>query len=194
MNTSPLPALQRVATVILSAGHGGGDPGAVNGEHREADQAKLIVGWMADLLRLWHVPTIVVPHDLGLSAGIAWVNNRFGYGTTWALEIHRDSADGLAMGDASYRCGIYTGASASSRAVGAFMRTAMIKHGAHWKSWCRPDTESRHHRLAWIRQPKPLSHLLELGFMEGDKSNGHLRRLAEIAAKAVAEAVGGTRP
>ncbi len=194
MKTSPLPALQRVATVILSAGHGGGDPGAVNGPHREADQAIMIVDWMADMLRRWQVPVHIVPHDLGLRDGIAWINARFSYGTTWALEIHRDSAEGLTVDDASYRCGIYTGASESSRAVGAFMRSALIKHGAHSKSWCRPDTESRHKRLAWIRQPKPLSHLLELGFMEGSNENGHLRRLAEIAAKSVAEAVGGTLP
>lgn len=192
MKTSPLPALARVTSVILSAGHGGGDPGAVNGIHREADQTKRIVDWMADYLREFHVPTVIVPHDLGLSAGIAWVNARFGYGPTWALEIHRDSAEGLERVDASYRCGIYAGASNSSREVGDFMRAAMIKHGAHLKTWHRPDTQSRHKRLAWIRQTRPLAHLLEMGFMEGDNSPAHLQLLAQIAAKSVAEAVVGT--
>ena len=192
MRTSPLRALSRVTSVILSAGHGGGDPGAINGIHREADQTKIIVDWMADYLRDYHVPTIIVPHALGLSEGIAWINARFGYGNVWALEIHRDSADGLDADDASWRCGIYTGPSAASRDVGSFLRTSMIKHGAHAKTWVRSDTESRHKRLAWIRQPKPLSHLLELGFMEGDNRAAHLQRLAQMAAKAVAEAVGGT--
>src|SRR5438552_15010446 len=43
MKTSLFEKLRQPATVVLSAGHGAGDPGAVNGDFKEADEAIIMV-------------------------------------------------------------------------------------------------------------------------------------------------------
>jgi N-acetylmuramoyl-L-alanine amidase len=174
------------AVIVLSAGHGAGDPGAVNGPHREADQCIFMVDTMAEVLRGLGHECVKVPHELGLKEAITWVNARYAPGRAWALEIHRDSAEGLDFADASNRCGVYHGTSRESKAIATDLLRSMLDIGAGSKSWARPDAVSRHKRLAWIRGPRVMSHLLELGFMEGDNSPAHLRLLAGIAARAVA--------
>lgn len=194
MKSSTFQLLQSPSVIILSAGHGAGDPGAVNGQHREADQTITLVDIMAAHYRTWRIPCVIVPHALGLTGGINWVNERFKFGSAWCLEIHRDSASGLAMHDASLRCGIYHGKSEGSKSIASNIRTGLVRRGAGIKTWARPDTESRHGSLAWIRQTKPLAHLLELGFMEGDNSSRHLANLGLWAASATAEAFTGSKP
>jgi N-acetylmuramoyl-L-alanine amidase len=191
MKTSSHPALQKPSLIILSAGHGGGEPGACFQGHQEAQQAIFMVDVMADVLRSLGVASVKVPHTLGLQAGIAWINERYALGSAWALEIHRDSAVKSEFFDASTRCGIYYGTSAASRAISETLRLSMLRHGAGNRTWSRPDTVSNHKRLAWIRGPKPMSHLLELGFMQGANDDAHLRWLATMAAKAVCEVFTG---
>lgn len=183
------PALRSVSTVVLSAGHGGSDPGACNGVHKERDQCIQIVKWMATRLQGHGIMVDVVPHQLGLNEGIRYVNARHKAGQAWALEIHRDSANGLSMEDASARCGIYYGVTPASHAIAKDMLASMVASGAHPRSWVRPDTQSRHKKLAWIRQTHCMSHLLELGFMQGDNTERHLRRLAAWAADAIRAAL-----
>jgi peptidoglycan hydrolase-like protein with peptidoglycan-binding domain len=193
MRTSTLPQLQEPTTIVLAAGHGASDTGAEFGQFKERDEAIVIVDRMAADLRARGVTVEIAPHEEDTPASIRFVNERFGFGDAWVLEIHRDSASGLDPDDASLRCGIYYGTSEGSRQVGEFMRGAYIRHGAHSKSWARADTESRHKSLGWIRQTRPTSHLLELGFMEGRNDDAHLDHLAKIGAAAVFEAfTGGT--
>lgn len=193
MKTSNLSALQQPTKIVLSAGHGDGDPGAVNGPHKEADQAVVMVDKMASGLRERGVDVEVVPHERGLSGAIKWVNDRFKLGEAWVIEIHRDSAGGLSQDDASRRCGVYTGTSGPSQEVGTFIRDAFIRFGMHDKSWTRQHTESPHKSLGWINQTNPLAHLLELGFMEGDNSSEHISRLAGVAEKVLFEAFTGKK-
>lgn len=191
MNTSNLSALKQPTTIVLSAGHGAGDPGAVNGTHKEAEQAVVMVDSMANGLRARGVDIEIVPHSKGLSGAIKWVNDKFDFGDAWVIEIHRDSADGLSADDASRRCGVYTGTSDSSQKVGEFIREGFIRFGMHDKSWTRVHTESPHKSLGWINKTNPLAHLLELGFMEGDNSSKHILRLADVAEKVLFEAFTG---
>jgi N-acetylmuramoyl-L-alanine amidase len=183
------PALRSVSTVVLSAGHGGADPGACHGQHNERDQCIQIVDWMAARLQGHGIMVDVVPHQLGLGEGIRYVNARYPAGKAWALEIHRDSANGLNEADASTRCGIYYGVTPASHAIAKDLLTSLLASGAHPRSWVRPDTQSRHQKLAWIRQPHCMSHLLELAFMQGDNTERHLKRLAAWAADAVRAAL-----
>jgi N-acetylmuramoyl-L-alanine amidase len=191
MNTSSLPLLQQPQTVVLAAGHGGSDTGATNGSHKERDQAIVIVDQMASLLSARGVNTVVAPHSQDTDVTIPWVNQRYRFGDAWVLEIHRDSASGLDLDDASRRCGVYTGTSSRSIQVGAFIRQAFLRHGAHSNTWSRLHTQSRHGGLGWIRQTAPAAHLLELGFMQGRNDDEHLSFLARIAAAAVYEAFTG---
>jgi N-acetylmuramoyl-L-alanine amidase len=191
MKTSSLALLKDPTVIVLAGGHGASDPGACNGIHKERDQAIYIVDVMAAELSNRGVRVEVAPHEHDTEDSIIWVNKRFSFGDAWVLEIHRDSADGLDNDDASRRCGIYSGPSESSLEVGAFVKESYLRHGAHPKSWARPDTECRFGRLGWIRQTRPASHLLELAFMEGENSDAHLAYLAGIGAAAVYEAFTG---
>ena len=194
MRTSNLPLLQEPTVIVLAGGHGAGDPGATNGAHKERDQAIKIVDFMAEEIRGRggeSVTVEVAPHEHDTEDTIQWVNARFGFGDAWVLEIHRDSAEGLSPDDASNRCGVYYGTSESSKDVGEFIKEAFVRRGAHAKSWARADTESRFGRLGWIRQTRPAAHLLELGFMEGQNDDAHLRKLAQIGAAVVYEAFTG---
>lgn len=193
MNTSTLRQLQDPTVIVLAAGHGGTDPGATNGAHKERDQAIVIVDKMAALLRarLGDDAVVIDPHDHDTHESIPWVNNRFGFGDAWVLEIHRDSADGLNAEDASTRLGVYHGPSESSREVGQFLRERFVRAGSHANSWARPDTASRFGSLGWIRQTRPAAHLLEMAFMEGRNTPEHLDWLATVAAGAVFEAFTG---
>ena len=191
MKTSLFEKLRQPTIVVLSAGHGAGDPGAVNGDFKEADEAIIMVDEIAKQLKKQGVTVDVVPHENGLKGAIKYVNDRYDSGDAWAIEIHRDSADGLLAEQASLRCGVYYYPSQGSTEIGIFMANALKRFGAHDTSWARPDTDSRFKRLAWIREPEPVSHLLELGFMEGDNSKTHLLKLAKMAAQSLYEAFTG---
>ena len=194
MRTSNLQLLKEPTVIVLAGGHGGSDPGATNGAHKERDQVIKIVDLMATAIgSRGHdsVTVEVAPHAHDTEDTIRWINTRFGLGDAWVLEVHRDSATGLSPDDASNRCGIYYGTSESSKDVGEFIKQAFVRRGAHAKSWARPDTASRHGRLGWIRQTRPAAHLLELGFMQGKNDAAHLKKLAEIGAAVVFEAFTG---
>ena len=51
METSLFEKLRQPNTVVLSAGHGGSDPGTVNGDFKEADEAMIIVDEIAKQLK-----------------------------------------------------------------------------------------------------------------------------------------------
>ncbi|MEO0376732.1 MAG: N-acetylmuramoyl-L-alanine amidase [Cyanobacteria bacterium P01_A01_bin.17] len=191
MINSSLSLLQKPDVVVLCAGHGANDPGAVHGPFKERDQAIQITDITTEVLRTNGIKVEVVPHDLNLKKSISWVNLHFDFGEAWVLELHRDSFAGLDLDDASRRCGIYYGVSQASKEIGEFVRDSFKKNGAHDKSWARPDTVSRHGSLGWIRQTDPVAHLLELGFMQGKNDDTHLSFLANLAAKVIFEAFTG---
>lgn len=191
MNGSDFSLLHNVDLIVLAAGHGGTDPGAVHGDHNERDQVIEIVDEMARLLKSWRIDVVVAPHDQDTHQTIPYLNERYGFGDAWVIEVHRDSATGLSHDDASRRCGCYYGTSSGSRLIGNFIRDSMKGHGAHSNTWARPDTASNHGSLGWIRNTRQLAHLLELGFMQGSNSQNHLMFLAEIGAKALFEAFTG---
>ena len=191
MNTSSLELLQAPETLVLAAGHGGGDPGATNGSFKERDQAIVIVDQMAALLGARGVDVVIAPHEDDTDVSIQWVNKKYDFGEAWVIEVHRDSASGLGQDDASRRCGVYTGTSSRSIEVGQFIRQAYLRHGAHANSWSRLHTQSGHGGLGWIRQTRPAAHLLELGFMEGKNDAAHLSFLARLGAAVLYEAFTG---
>lgn len=193
MEGSSLQLLKSPKTIVLCAGHSPSQAGAASGGYNEEKQTIFMTDIIADLLRERGINVKVVPHDKGLSDAIRWVNQQpeFSFGKAWVIEIHRDSANGLTMEDASKRCGVYYGNSEQSKAVGEFMRDALKKHGANGKTWAKKHTECRFGSLGWISKTEPLAHLLELAFMQGDNSESHLRWLSEIAAAAIFEAFTG---
>lgn len=191
MHTSKLSLLQAPERIILAAGHGGNDPGATHGIHKERDQTIRIVDWMAELLRDLGIEVEVAPHSHDTHESIHHVNERYRFGDAWVVEVHRDSASGLSHDDASHRCGVYYGTSAATKEIGNALRDAMQRHGANEKTWARPDTKSHHGSLGWIRQTHQIAHLLELGFMQGRNDEQHLMNLSKIGANSLFEVFTG---
>lgn len=81
--------------VILAAGHGGGDNGAVGQGTTEAHETIQITNKVAEALRNKGIDVVVVPHELNLGATIDWINARFkGLNDGLAIEIHKNSGGG----------------------------------------------------------------------------------------------------
>lgn len=151
MKTSLFEKLRQPETVVLSAGHDAGDPGTVIGNFKEADEAIILVDEIAKQLKKKGITVDVVPHESDLKTAIKYVNAGYNAGDAWAIEIHRCSADGLPVKQASLRCGVYYYPSQGSTEIGIFVANALKRFGADGTSWARPDTESGFTRLGWIR-------------------------------------------
>ena len=87
MKTSLFEKLRQPTTVVLSAGHGGGDQGTVNGDFKEADEAVILVDEIAKQLKKKGITVDVVPHENGLKTAIQYVNACYDTGDAWAIEI-----------------------------------------------------------------------------------------------------------
>jgi N-acetylmuramoyl-L-alanine amidase len=191
VNTSLFELLKKPGKLVLCAGHGGADSGAVFGKFEEAKETVYLVDAISAALKARKLTIEQVPRGLALKGKIAWVNKNYGPGDAWALEIHRDSSEGITEERASKTCGVYCGDSQGSVQIGAFIRDALRRFGADERSWALSHRESRFGSLGWIHQTKPVAHLIELGFIEGRNDNAHLDWLAGIAAKAIYEAFSG---
>lgn len=174
--------LPKDITIILAAGHGAGDSGAASpdGKHNERDQAITIVDFARERLFNLGYYVTVAPHKHDTHESIAWLNKNFRWGQAWAFELHRDSASTIKGNEASFRCGVYHGSSTLSKSLAEQLVDGFKKSGATEKSWARNQNVSRHGRLGWIAQPECLSHLVELGFMEGNNDASHMSVLADI--------------
>lgn len=193
MKGSPYSALRRVNIITLSAGHGAADPGAVAGKFTERERVITLTDLTAGLLRsvLGTGAVVVTPHSEDTHDSVKWINARYKFGTAWSLELHSDSSDRVKGDDADLRCGVYHGSHGDSPAIARGMAEAMKRYGAHPNTWARNHSAHRAGSLMWIRQTAPLSHLLELGFMEGRNDPAHLARLARICAGGIAYAFAG---
>jgi N-acetylmuramoyl-L-alanine amidase len=77
MKTSLFEKLRQPTTIVLSAGYGAGDPGTVNGNFNEADEAIIMVDEIAKQLKKKGITVDVVPHDSSLKTAIKYVNGRY---------------------------------------------------------------------------------------------------------------------
>lgn len=187
MNTSKYKYLQPINKIILCAGHGAGDPGAVNGNYHEANQTIFMTDIIADLLKNKGLEVEVVPHSLGLQGAINWINAKYkNINHGWAIEIHRDSAGVSSSNEISNRMGVY-GGDRESMDIANGMRDILKREGGSANTWSREGIVAGVRSLGWIREPNTLSHLVECGFMQGDNSDNHLRELARRCAVAIYE-------
>ncbi len=178
-------------TIILAAGHGSTDTGAVSGPHRERDQAIALVDDIARRLTSAGHSVIIAPHSGDTHQSIPWINARYPSGSAVAIEIHRDSADSVrGLPDADTRLGIYHSGSAISSAYADAWAASARANGAHYTTWARSHKASRFAGgLGWINQIHTRSFLLELAFMQGRNDATHLAWLANIAAIAINDAI-----
>lgn len=150
--------------IILAAGHGGGDSGAVAQGTTEAAQVIDITNKAADKLRAdGQVEVVVVPHELNLIDQINWVNARYkGLEDGYALEIHKNSGGGTGT-EVWYYGGDSQSASYASAVAGPLAQYSGIPNRG-----VKPDTSNRWGSLGWVRQTNPWAGLAEVSFIDVD--------------------------
>jgi hypothetical protein len=198
MQTSSFEYLKNTESIVLYAGHGGIDPHSQFKDWKKADQTFELTQLISKKLQDRAITIHTLPTDLDIIQAIQHINNRFSWNQTWAIEIHRDSVPTLDFETASKLCGIYGFGSHNhheedhnSMNIARYLKDELIHHGAHPNSWVRRDNQSGPGRLNWIRDIVPVSHVINLGYLEGDSSSEHLEFLSTIASDAIYNAFVG---
>jgi len=187
--------LKRINRIILSAGHGGlageeFDPGATANGSTENQECRQIVNRLALKLTELKLVVVVLP-DYGLKKTIQVLNKQFSATTDWAIEIHKDSNANFSKQTMAKRAGIYYHPSKhESKTVAERMAGYFKLYGANRNSWSRPDNYSNFKSLAWIRQPRMLSHLVECGFMQDELDDYVDEFYASMIAYAIKKCLG----
>lgn len=153
--------------VILAAGHGGGDSGAVAQGTTEANETVQITDRVAAALRDKGVEVVIVPHALGLGETINWINARFkSLESGIALEIHKNSGGGTGneVWTPSYP-------DATSKANAAKIVQAMTDSTGLRNRGVKEAQNNRWGRLGFCDDTHPYALLIEAGFIDVD-SNG----------------------
>jgi len=161
-------------TVILAAGHGGGDPGATFGTETEAADAIAIVNACAAVLIPAGVPTAVVPHSDNLIDEVRWVNQRHPGPDCLALEIHKNAGSTSAR-----RIEAYYALGNTARQKQASDLAALLSAETGLPGLAKNDTTTRWKSLWWCRGVMAPSILLEMDFIEQpDNQDERGRQLA----------------
>jgi hypothetical protein len=181
--------LKSIKRLIISVGHGGDadnfDTGAVFGNVTENAQCRVIAGYLVKELLAHDMPLLVVP-DWSLSRTTKFINTEGGSFSDWAIELHKDSTDAYDAKKHHRLCGFYfVKDSVDSEVISKAVVNTMIGVGAHVKSWTRADTISNHGRLGFLRDTNCLSHIAELGFVEGDTSDAECQFYAKALARSI---------
>lgn len=152
--------------VILVAGHGGGDPGAVYQNKTEAVENIDIVNRTAKYMAEdGRVDVVIVPHSLNMMDGIYWINKQAGVLSDEILtfSVHKNMFDKPAYGYETF-------------AGESVYQTDRMKalHGAIAKRSTLKDRGLKNHKtlyaagLGFIRVTKFEAALGEFGFMHTD--------------------------
>lgn len=182
----------KVKRVILHAGHGGKDPGAVWGKNIEREQAIWLVDRIGAILREKGVEVVIAPHHMDSHESVPWINQRYKkVSDGMCIEVHRDSAPSLAnnQSEAQKRMGVYYGDTKQSKEIADQMVAVMERQGAVKNSWARSHKQSRFKYLYAVKKPNTWAWIMELGFVQGGFSNKEW--LASTAAIAIYETLTG---
>lgn len=153
--------------VILAAGHGGGDNGAVGQGTTEAHETIQITDRVAKLLRDKGVEVVVVPHSLNLGATIDWINARYkGLNDGLSIEIHKNSGGGTgnevwtpSYPDATSKANAQKIVDAMTSATGLRNRGVKFAQNNRWG------------RLGFTDDTNTYALLIEAGFIDVDSNN-----------------------
>lgn len=150
--------------IILAAGHGGGDAGAVAQGTTEANETVQITNRTADYLRSWGVETVVVPHELGLVDSINWVNARYkSISNGLSIEIHKNSGGGTGV---EVWAPSYADATSTNQAQHIVNKlsavTGLKNRGVKYAQ------NNRFGKLGWTDDTNTYALLIEAGFIDVD--------------------------
>jgi N-acetylmuramoyl-L-alanine amidase len=178
-----------IGRVIISIGHGAGDPGAVNSRgDKENTEVTQIAALLMPKLKAAGIKAVLIP-DIGYVPSIQMVNQMYQPGD-WAIELHKDSFGNYNPNTMRRRCGAYYfHKSVMGKQVAEILKTEFIRNGAHMTSWARPDNFSNHGGLGWNSMTRPLAHILELGFMQDSTGPQDDEFYAEVTARGIIKVV-----
>lgn len=151
--------------VILAAGHGGGDNGAVGQGTTEANETIQITDRVAAALRqAGGIEVVVVPHSLNLGPTIDWINARYkGLEDGLAIEIHKNSGGGTGseVWAPSY-------ADATSKANAQAITDAISAATGQRNRGVKEAQNNRWGRLGFTDDTNTYALLIEAGFIDVD--------------------------
>ena len=181
-----------MSKLVVSAGHGGSDPGAVYGNRKEAVIARQIVAEILKQAKARGVSVIdVTANDGSLSGDIARANKS---GADLALRIELNSA----AGNHGKKIGIETwyadNTVKENIARASLLSRALATHYNLPDRGAKNDKTSRYGRLGWVRDTKMQALIIEWGFIDSDPDMaailtdipGGVRVLLDVVAGAAA--------
>ena len=166
--------------VVLAAGHGGSDPGAVHGTEHEARDVIIQVNMAAEILIKNGIKVSVVPHTLNLHAQIEWINARYTTPNVLALEIHKNSSVMQARGIEVFA---YPGLNQRLNEAKKLSRLLSEKSGVI-------NRGGKSRNFAWIREVEAPALLVENGFIQsGPTDRDGIVKYEKMLGSALAYAI-----
>ena len=153
--------------VIIAAGHGGGDSGAVGQGTTEANETVQITNRVIPHLQAAGIEVVLVPHSLNLGATIDWINARYKKLTDGlSVEVHKNSGGGTGneVWTPSYP-------DDTSKAIGKSITDAMAASTGLSNRGVKFAQNNRWGRLGFCDDTNTYATLVEAGFIDVD-SNG----------------------
>lgn len=151
--------------VVLNAGHSVFDPGAIADGYREADLAMSIRDKIL-LLMPEEIEVIKIPDDLNLSRSVAKVNYKTRkQNSGLAVSVHLNTA----LTCQGHGAEIFHYPGDAQEEIAEIVLDNLCETTDLKKRRVKPDTESVHGKLSWVRDTKPYALLIEAGFIDSKR-------------------------
>jgi N-acetylmuramoyl-L-alanine amidase len=194
--------LQDINKVVITAGHGGGDPGAVSGQRTEAGNVIKICQYIQQFYDNDKINNLIIEiidpkNELNLQPAIDILNARYpaynpnSGNNVLAIEVHQDqNAPNLPQDQQDRQMGIYYFQNDThSQELATEMTKKFISYGAYNVQDGNPEnfngTWRRGHYLEWqgfylgfVNNVNAWSIIIECGFVSGNNSDDDLKRFA----------------
>ena len=169
-------------TICLSAGHGNGDPGAINKDLQEATLTRIVTVRAAEMIRKHSVDCLEVPENLDLVGTIKWINDRAEQ-ITICIEQHFNIG-GNGKGVEAWN---YAGAGNESDKLSQFLVDAVSAETGLINRGIKDESANRWGKLGFVHDTDPVAALIECAFLDGDydylKKDENLTRIAKGVAR-----------
>lgn len=149
--------------VILSAGHGAGDPGVVYKNLKESDLTTAITNRAVEMIKKHGVTCLAVPANLSLQQTINWINNNNPNETNICVEVHINSGGG--HGTEAWN---YVGGPNESDRLSQFLADAVSAETGLPSRGIKDESTSRFGKLGFVHDTVPIAALIEIAFIDGD--------------------------
>lgn len=150
--------------LVVSAGHGGGDPGAVYNGKKEADIARQITAEIIAQAKTMGITVTDCTTAGNLKGAIALANKS---GADLALQIHLNAGVGNAH-DKKYGVEVWYSAktTAATRDLAGAIAAKLNAHYGLPNRGAKPDSANRYGRLGWCSDTTMPALLIEWGFID----------------------------